>query len=355
MSYRYPNPTPRWRGTWSNAVTYDVGDGVSYLGSSYVALLVNLNVVPTTMGTWEVLAQKGDTGATGAAGAAGAAGATGATGFGAIGYWGDGSDGSVTFDGSALGFASLASTTYTLNRNIYCTDITVNNTYTVNMGGYGIFFTGTLTNNGSISRNGNNGNGVLAGATLAGHSYGSGATGGGGSTTGGTAGTASNNSFGGAGGAGGNTGANNGGAGGAATAISVNIVLPRSLPWAVLGVGTAAINTTVTGYNGGGGGGGGSGGGVNQGGGGGGGGGYMVLCGQHIVNNGTVSANGGDGANAVGVIASGGGGGGGGVVVIVASTYTGSAPTANGGAGGAGNAGANGANGSAGRVISLVG
>jgi Collagen triple helix repeat (20 copies) len=78
-----------WQGAWSNATAYKKGDAVSYQGSSYIAIVDNINVPPTNIVNWNQLAKKGNVGATGPAGApgpqglpgpTGAAGATGATG-----------------------------------------------------------------------------------------------------------------------------------------------------------------------------------------------------------------------------------------------------------------------------------
>jgi len=82
--------------------------------------------------------------------------------------FGDGSDGAKTVAANE-----------TLTSDMYYTDLTINNTKTLNTGGFRIFVTGTLTNNGTISRVGNTGGNGVAGAN-----------GGGGAGTGGTAGAA---------------------------------------------------------------------------------------------------------------------------------------------------------------------
>ena len=60
-------PPVTFKGTWSSATSYNVGDGVSYTTggttSSYVALVANTNVTPVAGATWGLLAQ----GATGGA------------------------------------------------------------------------------------------------------------------------------------------------------------------------------------------------------------------------------------------------------------------------------------------------
>ncbi len=54
------------QGGWNSTVAYTVGQAVSYLGSSYLALVANTNVVPTSSTTdWALLAQAGATGAAG--------------------------------------------------------------------------------------------------------------------------------------------------------------------------------------------------------------------------------------------------------------------------------------------------
>jgi hypothetical protein len=46
-----------WRGAWSSAVAYVVGDGVYINASSFIALINNTNVSPTQTGaTWGVFA-----------------------------------------------------------------------------------------------------------------------------------------------------------------------------------------------------------------------------------------------------------------------------------------------------------
>jgi hypothetical protein len=75
-----------YKGTWSGATAYVIGDTVTYNGSSYVAISVHTNNPPPNTTYWGVLAAKGNagptgtTGATGATGATGPAGATGPTG-----------------------------------------------------------------------------------------------------------------------------------------------------------------------------------------------------------------------------------------------------------------------------------
>ena len=54
-----------------------------------------------------------------------------------------------------------SASTYTLTRDIHCTSVTINNGVTVKTANYRIFCRGTITNNGTISNNGNNALGQL--------------------------------------------------------------------------------------------------------------------------------------------------------------------------------------------------
>jgi hypothetical protein len=49
-----------WTGAYDNAHTYAVNDGVSYLGSSYINILISTGNLPTNGTYWNLLAQKGD-------------------------------------------------------------------------------------------------------------------------------------------------------------------------------------------------------------------------------------------------------------------------------------------------------
>jgi hypothetical protein len=71
-----------WRGAWLTDETYDSGDAAAFGGSSYVSLIdANLGNQPdTSPESWDLLAQKGDTGAMGLPGATGAPGPPGDTG-----------------------------------------------------------------------------------------------------------------------------------------------------------------------------------------------------------------------------------------------------------------------------------
>jgi len=279
--------------------------------------------------------------------------------------YGDGSDGTVTVNSNT-----------TMTEDWYCSSLTVDSGFTLNTGGYRLFVKNTLTNNGTISRDGNAGGdgavgtphmytggvGGTAGAALGAGFYaagvvgvagGNGGDGGyigaGSGSSGGTVGTASTNSLGtngsagntgGAGGAsvqtstgspsysGGGVGA--GGAGGTATAATTK---PKTLVETLLMRNFEPSTPTKLniGANTGGASGGGGGGGFNtdpqcQGGGGGGAGGTgstggtAAILARIIVNTGTISVlggAGGDGANGKdsevqSSTYAGGGGGGGG-------------------------------------------
>lgn len=65
-------------------------------------------------------------------------------------YFGDGRDGAATISSNT-----------TLTKDMYYTNLTVNSTFTLSTGGYRIYVSGTLTNNGTIA---NNASGTTAGA-----------------------------------------------------------------------------------------------------------------------------------------------------------------------------------------------
>ena len=69
-----------FRGDWDPTVRYGAGAIVTYGGQSYIAIVRNLNVVPSETDDWAILAAQGAKGPQGPVGATGASGATGATG-----------------------------------------------------------------------------------------------------------------------------------------------------------------------------------------------------------------------------------------------------------------------------------
>lgn len=73
-----PGPVLTWLGAWTAGSGYAVYDVVSYVGSSYVAIVAPpIGTLPTNAAYWALVAQKGTDGAAGAAGAPGAAGPVG--------------------------------------------------------------------------------------------------------------------------------------------------------------------------------------------------------------------------------------------------------------------------------------
>lgn len=285
-----------------------------------------------------------------------------------LGVFGDGSDGTPTWDGSTvvLGITPSANA-YTLARDIFLGSSTINSGVSIISNGYRIFCNGTLTNNGTIQWNGNNGSvGAGGGAALANSNSSintnvqAGSAGGSGATGAGSAGTTPSGpiNLGGQGATGGTGGSAGGAAGGvsALTAIMGGIRAYGlfSLSRLLRGDGTNQ------GYVGGTGGGGGGGDGVHAGGGGGSGAGMIELFVLYFAGTGNISAIGGTGgAGAVGGTNAGGGGGGGGGLIILASRSVVSAAVAGqtisvaGGAGGAGTGGATGGTGSNGLAVIL--
>jgi hypothetical protein len=311
-------------------------------------------------------------------------------------WGGDGSDGALTFDGTTtvLGLVPSANA-YTLNRDIYATNITINSGVTINTFSTRIWATGTITINGTVQYfsnlgNGNAGtagnangtagnlgtNGTASGNSLgfffAWASPGAGAGGGAGNVGVGTAGNATTTasvsnailsttinapSDGGAGGA----GVSAGGAGGHQASAPGNTICANSPRGPQLMVEFQCLRNAST-FNtllaqGGSGGGGGGGDGTNKGGGGGGGGGagasggVILISGQTITigasgsiisNGGNGGAGGAGGTPTVGNAGGGGGGAGGGggtggIIMLIYHTLNNSGTlTANGGTAGSG-------------------
>lgn len=280
------------------------------------------------------------------------------------GSYGDGSDGSQTFDGTTtvLGLVPSANT-YTLTRDIFLSVGSINSGVTIITNACRIFCRGTLTNNGIIQWNGNNGTGSVRGATLqnvngtittalCGHQ------GGLSTITNGTAGVAATVSLGGAGGISGIGALGTAGAGGTSTPPPASTSTLRFVPNAIQGRMTAATNAFQT-PDAGAGGGGGGGDGTLTGGFGGGGAGFVIVVSFQFAGTGMIQANGGNGGNgntsATGT--GGGGGGGGGIISIVSNSIisgaiAGQTIQVNGGTGGTGSGtgGTNGSSGSPGNI-----
>lgn len=272
--------------------------------------------------------------------------------------FGDGSDGSVTFDGTTTILGLVPATkVYTLTRDIFTANCTVNAAVTIIGAGFRIFCAGTLTvaataiihNGGGAGGVGSSGTGGTAGTAGAGSSsttLGGGTAGGAGASGSNTGAAATNVTAAkgfpggtGIGGAGGGATAGSGGAGGTWTVLPAAAGTFRSLPNALT---MTSLGPTGTAYGllGGGGGGGGSADNADAGGGGGGGGGgNLVVSAYSLVNNGTIHCNGGVGGLGFSTAhdAAGGGGGAGGCLVICTRYTTGSGTaTASAGAGGLG-------------------
>ncbi|HSW99049.1 MAG TPA: hypothetical protein VLF71_04370 [Candidatus Saccharimonadales bacterium] len=266
------------------------------------------------------------------------------------GMLGDGSDGAATLDGTAtVAWASLAGSTYTMSRDALTTALTVRPGITLVCAGFRICCQGTLTNNGTVSADGNNATSATGAAASTPRSMGTGAKGGNGNTTAGSAGNIGG--FGvGAGGAGGN-GAGNAGAAAVSPQSTLNWMLRNGHSIASGTIGYAGSTSAVVGGSGGSGGGGD---GTNKGGGGGTGGSVIAVLARSFVNSGALSAIGGNGfAPTVGNCGGGGGGGGGGIFIFSINPATNTGTTAvTGGAGAAGvGGGTAGGNGAAGTVL----
>lgn len=270
--------------------------------------------------------------------------------------FGDGTDGDVT----------IASGTTTLTSDMYYNNLTISSGAILETAGYRIFVKGTLTNAGTIRRNGNNGgnggNGAnptgggsagtgataLSNGTIYGSVAGSnGGTGGGTGSQGnaGTDGVDETESIGVNGVRGGHGGGNTLDAYGAAGTITETIQPVRNSVFALLMREFSSDNTVK--YIKGSAGSGGGEGGFNYGGGGGGSGtpgGIILLVAKKIVNSGTIQTNGGNGGNGGNALSSsgfgggGGGGGSGGVLFIIYQklTNTGTIQSAGGSGGDAG-------------------
>lgn len=291
--------------------------------------------------------------------------------------FGDGSDGAVTLDGSTdyNSFSSRSGSVYTLTRDLYATNLTLNSGVTLNPAGFTYYVSGTMSGSGKIQWNGNNGSNASgasggAGGTavssgkFANLAGGSGANANQGSGSSGTAGTSSTSSIGVSGVAGGSP--NGGSSGGAAGTVSKVLKVGTMAFPTLYGLDISLTGTTAAWRSSAGGGGGGSGNGYSgnsANGGAGGGGGASGGINHGVVNvwAGTftielIGGNGGNGSNhdttftgsAYG--GSGGSGGSGGVSVMIygTKTWTGSYTLTGGTGGSAGGGTGPGGNGNAG-------
>jgi hypothetical protein len=281
------------------------------------------------------------------------------------GLFGNGVDGSATLDGTAtVGWASKASSTYTMTRDAHVTALTINSGSTLITAGFKVYCQGTVTNAGTISNDGNAGQANGTGGTSAGSNTGTllpGLGGSAGNTGAGTAGSTGGGTYavtgtgnGGAGGLG-PSGAGGGGSFSASTGVAGAPI--RSAQAAVTSMVPTSLTSGLKAFSGAPSGGGGGGDGTNKGGGGGGGGGAIVILTHGMNNSGTISTIGGNGGSPSTGNAGGGGGGGGGVVAIYtlsAWTNTGTTTVTGGTGGTAVGTGVNGSNGTAGNVFNFL-
>lgn len=266
--------------------------------------------------------------------------------------FGDGSDGAVTLDGTnTYAFLSKSGSVYTMTRDIYCTNLTINSGSTLEPAGFRIFVNGTFSGAGTVRYNGNNGNansGQTAGAggtalsttgffkNLAG---GAGSNGGvsGGNASAAPSPTSTNPSIGVSGKRGGRGGGRNdtpdtSTAGGTATAPVLKFPVLRHLVLACLDLNNSGVMSQLLGTAASSGGGGGHGyitsNGIGGGGGGAGatGGTIFLVC-KIFAGTVTFQVTGGTGGNASAIGGNGGNGGGGaggsgGVVIVIYAIKT---------------------------------
>lgn len=287
------------------------------------------------------------------------AGAAGVTLPWLAGLFGDGSDGAIVLDGTTAfnNFSSLAGSTYTLTRDVYATNFTVNNAVTLKPAGFRVFCAGTFTDNTGSTVDVHGGNGTAAGAAGsaggAQGTVGNGKTGGAGQTTAGSAGGSVNSAGYGTAGAGG-TGASGAGGGGGTAGGTGNTWYKSPGPALNGALSVAGTTTALNGAPSGGGGGGDN---TNKGGGGGGGGGVIVIFAWAIVHNGTWNASGGGGGTPATGNCGGGGAGSGGLILtysLTAPTGAGTSNVAAGTAGSGAGTGTAGGAGGAGTVLNQV-
>lgn len=272
---------------------------------------------------------------------------------GKIGMLGDGSDGAVTFDGTTtiLGMAP-SSSTYTMTRDIFCTNITINSGVTLKPSGFRIFCQGPVTGSGTISANGNAASGSTAGGTSGSGVLSGGRPGGAGGTTGaGSNGTGSSLGLpaAGAGGAGAGGAAGTGG-----TAASTGTYFFRTPYTALSAIVPSNYNSNSSALTGGAGGGGAGGSPGGNGGGGGGGGGPIVIFAWSVAATLTLTATGGAGGNGASNGGGGGGGTGGLVLLYTLTAWSGTATVTAGGAGTGAGTGSNGSAGGSGFSLNVV-
>lgn len=256
--------------------------------------------------------------------------------------------------------ATRSGATYTLTRDVYLTDLTVNSGVTIATAGYRIFCQGKLSGAGTISHNGATGGAGLGGNSAADGSvkggWGQGGAGGFGAANGAASATTPGLGHGGAGGAG---GAGTGFTAGARTVpVTPDGGIRRTVAELIHPFTWRFSSNAMAPIGGGGTGGGGGGSAAGSGGGGGGGGGVVVVAARLLSGTVSFAAIGGNGDRAaIGGNGGGGGGGGGGGIHLLYGDKTGWTGTTNvsGGTGGvASGTGSAGAAGSAGNVVQIA-
>jgi hypothetical protein len=292
------------------------------------------------------------------------------------GKWlfGDGSDGSFTADGSATpAWATLAGSVYTMTRNAYLINLTVNAGVTIDEAGFQIWCNGTLTGVNAttsiiecLTASATTQTGVAKTYNAVYGAAGTSSVGSGGNGQTGIAAVVGSPTvgiaLGGVGGAGGNGQGTGAAGGGLTTALASQGSLHSggiisAVMWGRTLMGALGNSSVYTGGAGGGGGGKDI---PGHAGGGGGAGGF--ICGvlsRFIAGVGIFKARGGDGAPGQGGNSSGGGAGGGGAVMVMTQTTNWASlwtTDVTGGTGGtaSGASGANGVNGSPGSVWSFI-
>ena len=305
----------------NNRTVHFVFDGSQY--TSYIAAPIPI----ITTGGGGGAGVTGPRGATGPAGPTGAQGTTGPAYYGVsegeIDFFGDGSDGTATCDGitSVVGM-TLSGGVYKLSRDVFFANLTVNSGVAINTFGYRMFVRATLTNNGSINADGEDGGSGAAGSTGGGQGINAQTArlgGGGASAAAGDLAEAVINGVGGSGAAGSQA------HGGIVSAPAAYYSSPRELISALRGTleGVYEGGFGIIMFNGGGGGSGGTftGGSGAGDGSGGGGGGVCIVVAYTLVGSGVISANGGTGFVNAGT-GNGGGGGGGGYTALITAVDT---------------------------------
>jgi hypothetical protein len=306
----------------NNRTVHFVFDGSQY--TSYIAAPIPI-ITTGGGGGAGVTGPRGATGATGPAGPTGAQGTTGPAYYGVsegeIDFFGDGSDGTATCDGitSVVGM-TLSGGVYNLSRDVFFANLTVNSGVAINTFGYRMFVRATLTNNGSINANGEDGGSGAAESTGGGQGIDAQTARLGGGGAGAAAGDLAEAVINGVGGSG---AAGSQAHGGIVSAPAAYYSSPRELISALRGTleGIFEGGFGIIMFNGGGGGSGGTftGGSGAGDGSGGGGGGVCIVVAYTLVGSGVISANGGTGFVNAG---NGGGGGGGGYTALITAVDT---------------------------------